>query len=249
MHRRHAAQCSEAHVQRLAGARVGGGQQLGGLVVGVFDHADTVDPIQLACLARDVRGGEAQAQVAGVAWVGHFGQHLTITFAIEAVRLDPAEPGNALELFHRLLQQLLKAGSQVQAADKAAHQRVVVALFRKVRRHAHGLELDDQHLVVTVGEHPQPVTAGGAMAQVHVADMKRKALVVRQARKVRAHVEGVADQAGKWAAQQFFGWQAQPVLGVFAGLEDMQVRFIQHQQKPVGLNAARHLDRLLGTAL
>ena len=28
-----------------------------------------------------------------------------------------------------------------------------------------------------------------------------------QAGKVRAHVEGVADQAGKWAAQQFFGWQ------------------------------------------
>lgn len=138
MHWRHAAQRGKAQVQRLAGAWVGSGQQRRGLVVGILDHADAVDSVQLARLARYVRSGETQAQVARVARVGHLGQHLAVAFGIEAIGLDPAKAGDALELQHCLLQQFLEAAGLVQAAHEAAHQRVVVALPDKIGRQARG---------------------------------------------------------------------------------------------------------------
>ncbi|MNN78763.1 hypothetical protein D3C81_1953470 [compost metagenome] len=116
----------------------------------------------------------------------------------------------------------------MQVTDKAAHQWVVITLLGRVRKPAHRFELNDQHLVVTVGHYAQWLGAGGALAQAHIAYMERKGLVVGQARKVRPYIEGVTDQVGNRAAQQFPGRQAEPALGVLAGLEDAQVGFVQH---------------------
>ncbi|MNE39833.1 hypothetical protein D3C80_1338080 [compost metagenome] len=137
----------------------------------------------------------------------------------------------------------------MQAADEAAHQRVIVTLIGHVRRQAEGLELGDQHLIVAVDQQAQCIAALRALTQANVADMEGKYLVTGQAFEARAHVEAVADQIGKGAADQRLGGHPQPPCGVLAGLENAQVAFVQDQQKPVGLDAAGHLDRLLGTAL
>lgn len=137
----------------------------------------------------------------------------------------------------------------MQAAYEAAHQRVVVALPGKVRRQTRGFEFGDQHLVVTMDQQVQVAAARRVLAQVHIADVERKDLVLRQARQVQAQVEGTADQFGELATYQFTGRYAQPVFDIFTGLEYPHVGFVQHQQETVGLDAARQLDRLLGAAL
>lgn len=200
-------------------------------------------------LARDVRGRETQAQIAGVARVGHLRQHLTVAIGIEPVRLDPPKAGDAFELHHRLLQQILKACGQLQATDEVAHQWVVVALPGQLRWQARGFELGNQYFVVTVGQQVQRLTVGRALAQAHVADVKGENFIFGQPCEVRVQVETVADQIGEGATDQLLGRQAQPVLDVFTGLQHAQVGGVQYQQKAMRLDAARQVDRFLGTAL
>lgn len=55
---------------------------------------------------------------------------------------------------------------------------------------------------------------------------------------VRVQVKALVNQVGEVATDQFAGWQAQPVLDIFTGLQHTQVGGIQHQQKAVRLDAA-----------
>ncbi|MNE55079.1 hypothetical protein D3C80_1498990 [compost metagenome] len=93
----------------------------------------------------------------------------------------------------------------MQAAYEAAHQWVVVALPGKVRWQARGFELGDQHLVVAMDQQVQVAAKRSVLAQLHIADVERKDLVLRQAGQVQAQVEGTADQFGKLATYQFTG--------------------------------------------
>ncbi|MNN22636.1 hypothetical protein D3C81_1360000 [compost metagenome] len=87
------------------------------------------------------------------------------------------------------------------------------------------------------------------LGQAHIPDVKGEDFIFRQPCQLRVQVKAIVDQVGERATDQFTGRQAQPVLDVFTGLQHAQVDGVQHQQKAVGLDAARHVDRFTGTAL
>ena len=111
------------------------------------------------------------------------------------------------------------------------------------------LELDDQDLIVTMHQYGQALRIRRSMAQTHVADMKRVDLLVGQAVQVLAQVEVFAHQFGKMTSRQLGGRHSQPVFGIFAGLQDLQAGFIDHQHKAMRLDAAGNLDRFLAATL
>jgi len=119
----------------------------------------------------------------------------------------------------------------------------------KIRWQARGFEFGDQHLVVAMHQQVQIAAVRRALAQEDIADVERKDLILWQAGQVQAQVEGTADQFGEVATGQFSGRYAKPMLDIFTGLEYAHFGFVQHQQEAVGLDAARQLDRFLGTAL
>lgn len=137
----------------------------------------------------------------------------------------------------------------MQAADKAAHERVIVTLPGQFRRQPRGFEFGNQYFVVAVHQQMQRGAVRRTLAQAHVTDMEGEYLIFWQPCELRVQVKTVADQVGEGATDQFTGWQAQPVLDVFTGLQHAQVGGVQHQQETVGLDAARHVDRFTGTAL
>ncbi len=148
-----------------------------------------------------------------------------------------------------MLQQVFDTAGQLQTGDKAAHQRVIVALPDQVCWQAGWFELGNQYLIVAMDQHVQQGTDGGALAQAHVANVEGEDFVFGKPCEVRVQVKALVNQVGEVATDQFAGWQAQPVLDIFTGLQHAQVGGIQHQQKAVRLDAARNLNRFLGTAL
>lgn len=125
---------------------------------------------------------------------------------------------------------------------------VVVTLLGQLGAKTRRLELGDQHLVVAMRQQTQGLGVGGALAQVDVADMEREYLVLGQQPELGTQVEAFADQVVEALVDQVAGRDAEPTLDVLAGLEYAQVLFVQHQQEALGLDAARDLDRFLGTA-
>ena len=133
----------------------------------------------------------------------------------------------------------------MKAADEGAYQWVVVTLGSQVLGHSERLELDDQHLVMPVCQQMELLAPRCFVVQAHITNMERKDFVLGQPRQVLAHVEAGLDDLVEAAAEQCVGGRAQPLHDVFTHLQDLQMLEIEHQDKPVRLNATRHLNRLL----
>ena len=86
---RDAAQDGEAQVERTAGQRVAGRHERHGLVAGVRDQPQPVEPVELARLGRDVGGGETQVEVGRQGLVAVLGEHRAVPVARRSGRPAP----------------------------------------------------------------------------------------------------------------------------------------------------------------
>ncbi len=241
VHRRHAAQLREAEVERLAGQRIGLRLQRRRLVVGVADHPDAVGQVQAAGLGRDVRGGKSQPQIAGYAGIALLGQHLSVTFFVEAIDHGVVEAGDALGFAHRERGDGIHGFGLVQLLDEHPHHGIEgIEAEPAVHRR---LEFDDQHPTEAMHEQREGLLL---RPQGDVALIDGILLFLGQSPE---HGRQIAprQQFAKRATQYILHGDAKVLAHVGAGLDNAQIRLFHGEQEAMFLDTAGNVDRLIGT--
>ena len=150
------------------------------MIVGVLNHPDQVFAIQPARLLRDVGSRKAQPEIAWIAGVGDLCQHYAIVFGVEAIGLDAAEAGDALDLPNRQLAERFQLAAVLQLGDEGAHQRVegVIGLAGGFR----AFEFEDQLAAMAMAEQGERLAGDTGETDAYIAQVEGVVVVFAQCR-------------------------------------------------------------------
>ena len=237
VHRRHAAQHAVAHVERGTGGAAEHGYRC---IVHVGNQPHRVDDVQTPCLCRDVAGRIALPQVGRPAVKTRFGHHFAAVIRAKAVSHDAVETGHGAHLFDGELQQ---GGDVFLALQAVIHLLRHQYLPRDLRR-----RLD---AALELQQHPPQVGMHDAI-DAQAIDMQRghhrrrfafahflQAVLYQRCR------FGRHSQRGMRQARRQRHAQLQQAGGI-AGPACQQSVGIEHQQRAMGLDLARQMDRFVG---
>ena len=238
VHRRHAAQHRVGHVGWAVGYRVVHRHQRHGRVGCVGDEAQPVFEVHGPRLLRHVRGRVVQPQPGRQVLADGLGNDFAALVGRKPVNGHPVEARDGAHLLHGVLAKLLHLAGGQHLAQGGVQEGEVEG--RGVG-FGHRLKLQPQQLVVAVqnnlvkrlprhGVQPRPQQRG------RVGEPFQQALDFGQPVRPQQLVEP--------AVQQAFGRPANQGVGVGAGLHNAPGGRVQAQQKAVGLNGPRDVNRL-----
>ena len=242
VHHRRGAERAVRHRERLAGVGVGQRDHLGHLALGRLGVGERPDPDALEHLARglgDVVGRVPEPEPRREVVAARLGEHLAREVGVEPVDHHPVEPGRLADLVGGHLAERPQRRRRLEPPDGALDQAVVVGHAGPV---APGrLELDQEHAVDRVrGE----VEGGVGMVRLDGEDVEGVAvqrLGVEEGPEPPGRLP--PDHVGEGPVQERLGGLAEERPGVAARLRDREVRRADRQERAVGLDAPRRLDR------
>jgi hypothetical protein len=236
--RRDAAQHRAAQVERGVGERVERGQDAGRNVARVGDQPQRVAAVQLAGLARDVRGRVVQAQEGRQLRGAPLGHDLAVPVPVEAVDHGPVEAADAGRLGRQHVARLAHRGGRLEPRDRGPDQREE-AVQRAGRGRLGRLQLDHQQLAAAVHDR---VELARLAVQLQPNPDRAHVLAVGQAQ----HRRGgrAAEHLVEPLPEQPAGVAPEQLASVLRNLHDPLGVRLEGQQQPVGLDRAGHVDRL-----
>jgi len=243
VHGRDAAQRGERQVVARAAGRILGRDERLGLVIGVLDHADWRQRVQLARLRRDVAGRECLAQVGLV--VGRFGlgHHAAMAARVEPVHHHAAVARDRAHMARGQIGQRGDGGVLADLGEKVGDERVQMAKIRRLGA-LDGFEFSDHQAIPDVAEHIEMA----AIVERDGTEIHR-ALAERIAGQFARHAlaTGLADDGSHWQAECCFRCQARQREQVGAGLQHVECRR-ERQHEAVWLDTSWRANRFAGAA-
>jgi len=195
--------------------------------------------------ARHVAGHEPGTRVARIPIVGLLDDDLAVAVGVEAQDPNATISGQPLDLGCRLLAHRRNTALLVQPVDERAghHRHRALRLGHPRLPGFPRLELRDrQHALVMDG----PAEHGHLAIRAPHRDAAQAARLGVLTRHSLAGIGWSVQQRIERPRQQRGGRVAEPALDAGAGLRDRPRPGVDGEQKPVGLDAVRPVDRLVG---